>query len=68
MPFLFNLILRKLNSQSPEEKKLDEVEEDSDHTNENIPEPDKDVGEMDPNDDLDASLPFNYPKRAYMAS
>ncbi|PLW13822.1 hypothetical protein PCANC_19397 [Puccinia coronata f. sp. avenae] len=68
MPFLFNLILRKLNSQSPEEKKLDEVEEDSNHTNENIPEPDKDVGEMDPNDDLDASLPFNYPKRAYMVA
>ncbi|PLW21675.1 hypothetical protein PCANC_03175 [Puccinia coronata f. sp. avenae] len=43
MPFLFNLILRKLNSQSPKEKKLDEVKEDSDHNNENIPEPDKDV-------------------------
>ncbi|PLW54731.1 hypothetical protein PCANC_03667 [Puccinia coronata f. sp. avenae] len=42
MPFLFNLILRKLNN--------------------------KDVGEMDPNDDLDASLPFNYPKRAYMVA
>ncbi|OAV92970.1 hypothetical protein PTTG_27496 [Puccinia triticina 1-1 BBBD Race 1] len=54
MPFLFNLLFNKLDNP-----------EDGD---EKVPEPDFDVAALDPNNDLEADLPFNRNKRAYVVA
>ncbi|OAV91422.1 hypothetical protein PTTG_27985 [Puccinia triticina 1-1 BBBD Race 1] len=68
MPFLFNLLFKKLDSRLAAENNHDDENKDPEDGNEEVPEPDFDVAALDPNDNLEADLPFNRNKRAYVVA